>query len=197
MLIGLVLAPTPLFATSFNLTVDHCTGGCGTPPFGTVNVTQNGANVDVTVALASGFGWASTGAGDNQLFKFNDSAIAVTAITVDQTFSGQTLARATGAFSGDGTGDFTFGIACTTCGNGNLGITSGLSFHVANTTIAQMTQGNNLGFIFVADVFSSQTGNTGPVAATGPNTTVPEPGSIFLLSGGLVLLGYARRKWAA
>src|SRR5262245_11623583 len=73
---------------TFDLTSDHCTGGCGTPPFGTVSVTQDGANVDIVVALASGIGWATTGAADFQLFKFNDSS-GFTGSTVNQTFANQ------------------------------------------------------------------------------------------------------------
>ena len=62
--------------------------------------------------------------------------------------------------NGDGTGPFSFGISCTTCGNGALGITSNVVFSIANATIADITAGNPLN-IFVADVFSGQTGNTG------------------------------------
>jgi hypothetical protein len=41
---GLMLASTPAHALTFDLTSDHCTGGCapaGTV-FGTVTLTQNG-----------------------------------------------------------------------------------------------------------------------------------------------------------
>src|SRR5215468_12515037 len=58
---------------SFNLTSDHCTGGCGPAGtiFGTVALTQNGTTVDVVVHLNTGFAFANTGAADNQAFKFN------------------------------------------------------------------------------------------------------------------------------
>src|SRR6516162_9484903 len=52
-----------------NLTADHCSTPCGPAPggvFGTVTLTQNGANVDVVVHLNSPFEWAKTGAGDFQ-----------------------------------------------------------------------------------------------------------------------------------
>jgi len=42
------------YAITFDLTSDHCTGGCGTAPFGTVELTQLGANVQVIVDLANG-----------------------------------------------------------------------------------------------------------------------------------------------
>src|SRR5438093_12968052 len=69
--IGLLVAAPSAQAITFQLTSDHCTGGCGTPPFGTVDVTQSGANVNVTVTLAAGYTYAQTGSADGQIFKFN------------------------------------------------------------------------------------------------------------------------------
>ena len=96
-LLALSLAlPTAGHAVTFDLTSDHCTGGCGTAPFGTVTLTQNGANVDVTVDLANGppnaVGWAKTGSADFQEFKFNATGVVLGDISVTQTFAGQTLA---------------------------------------------------------------------------------------------------------
>ena len=59
--------------------------------------------------------------------------------------------------NGDGTGPFSFGISCTTCGNGALGITSNVVFSIANATIADITAGNPLN-IFVADVSPAKRG---------------------------------------
>ena len=188
--INLALAGSA-YAIVFDLTSDHCTGGCGTAPFGTVELTQVGANVNFVVDLAGTNGWAQTGAADFQLFKFNGTGVAVGDISVTQTFAGNTLQGNTGTFNGDGTGAFTFGVSCTTCGNGNLGITSNLVFSVANATIAELTAANNLGNIFVADIFNPQTGNTGPVDVTG---VIPEPETYAMLLAGLGLMGFVARR---
>ena len=92
--IGLLMAVSSVRATVFELTSDHCTGGCGTPPFGTVTVTDDGlGNVDITVSLAAGYSFVKTGSADFMAFKFNATDVLLTDITVDQTVSGQTLAR--------------------------------------------------------------------------------------------------------
>ena len=191
--------PSASHAIVFDLTSDHCTGGCGTAPFGTVEVTQAGANVNFVVDLANGppntVGWAQTGAGDFQLFKFNATGVVVGDISVTQTFALNTLQANTGTFNGDSTGPFSFGISCTTCGTGALGITSDLVFSIANATIAEVTLPNKTGNIFVADVFSGQTGGIGPV-----DVAIPVPAPLvgaglpgFLLAGG-GLLGWWRRR---
>src|SRR5262252_2473092 len=93
-----VTAPAAMADSIFDLTIDHCTGGCGPAGtvFGTVTLVQNGANVGVTVHLNSPYVYAKTGAGDFEAFKFNAVGVALADITVNQTFSGQTLAAQTG-----------------------------------------------------------------------------------------------------
>src|SRR5262245_40660264 len=181
-------------AVSFEFTSDHCTGGCGTAPFGSVTLDQNGANVDITVHLFSPNSFVKTGAADFQAFKFNASGVVLGDITVDQTVPLETLAAQTGAFNGNGTGMFAFGIACTTCCNGSSGTFSDdIVFHVAGATIADLTAGNDLGNIFVADILSAAagggTGNTGPV-----DVAVPEPGTAALFGLGFLGLVVGGRR---
>lgn len=189
-----MLAASPLYAITFNFTSDHCTGGCGTAPFGTVTVTQNGANLDVVVHLNAGYSYVKSGAGDFQNFKFNATGIVAGDITIDP-HPPQTLVAATGAFNGDGTGSFTWGINCSSCGNGGAGsFTGDITFHIANALIADITAPNPDGNIFVADVLAPN-GNTGPIDVNTTPVSTPEPTSLTLL--GLGLFGasiLARRK---
>jgi hypothetical protein len=203
--IGLFLAAGSAQAIVFNLDSDHCSGGCGPTPFGTVSLTQSGTTVDITVHLLNGNSFAKTQAADDMAFKFNGTGVSLADITVEQTVPGQTLAAETGSFNGDGTGAFTFGIECTTCGmGGSDAFTNDIVFHVANATIADLTQGNGTLFngqqiVFVADILSGTTGNTGPVDATGPGASTPDAGSTAQLLGlGLLGLGFVaqRRKRA-
>jgi hypothetical protein len=182
---------------TYDITSDHATGGLGTAPFGTVTLTENGANLDVTVALNAGYSFVLTGAADFQDFKFNATGVAVSDITITQNAPGAvgTLTASTGAYNGDGTGQFGFGIAGSTQQNGTAGaFNTDIKFEIANATIADLTQTNNLGILFVADLYSTSTGNTGPADVTPGTTTVPDGGStLALLGSALVGFGSFRR----
>ena len=197
---GLLLASTSAHAITFDLTSDHCTGGCGDPGtiFGTVTLTQNGTTVDVIVDLNDPtYKYAKTGAVDFQAFKFNGTGVALGDITVDA--HTPALLAATGTFNGDGTGDFSFGINCPSCSNGGSdAFGNNIAFHVANATIADLTAANNLGNIFVADVINTVTGITGPVDVSGPPVTAAEPGTLLLLGSALVSVvawSWRRMTW--
>jgi hypothetical protein len=155
--VGLIVAPAE---------ADECNGA----PQGTVTLTQSGANVDVTVAPSSFFRFVKTGAGDFQYFKFNISG-TYDSIAVDQTVAGKTLTAQSGAFDGGGNGDFEFGITCPTCRKGKAGalpVGTQIMFHVVGATIAQLTEPNDLGEIFVASLLCISDGTSGAVEFTVP-----------------------------
>jgi len=196
---GLLLAAPAARADSitYEFTSCHITGGCGTAPYGTVTLTQNGTTVDVTVHLNDGSKFVQTGSGDQYAVKFELSSGFT--VTVDQTVPGQTLAvtyDSSNTLDGDGTGNFNFGICATTTGGacaqigGGAGFTNDITFHVASATISDFIA-NDKGNFFVADILSGQTGKTGPVDVSG--TQVAEPGTLLLLGSGVIAVELWRR----
>jgi hypothetical protein len=183
-------------AISYDITSDHSSDGLGTAPFGTVTLTENGANLDVSVALNQGYAFVLTGAADFQDFKFNATGVALSDITISQNApSGVgTLTATTGTYNGDGTGNFGFGIAGSDQKNGGAGaFTTPINFSIANATIADLTTANNLGILFVADLLNTSTGSTGPADVT-LSTSVPDGGAtVTLLGAALVGLGSFRK----
>src|SRR5580765_3456260 len=88
LILGLASIKASADTITFNLTQDACTGTCGTAPFGTVTLTDNGSGgVNVSVALKAGENFAGTGAGDALEFNLaplntsNPPAISITNIT--------------------------------------------------------------------------------------------------------------------
>jgi hypothetical protein len=183
-------------AITFVFTSDHVTGGAGTPPFGSVTLTQSGTTtVDIGVTLAAGYSFVKTGAGDFQYFKFNAIGITLADIvnlSLPSNPAFPLAAAGPGAFNGDGTGQFAWAIGAPLAPNGAPGQNANpISFTVFNSVIADFTTPNNLGNIFVADILAPN-GNTGPVDVTAPS--VPDGGAtVMLLGTALSALGIVRR----
>ena len=100
----------------------------------------------------------------------------------------------------DGTGTWMWGIFCTNCGNGGAGKFAGpISFTVTNTTLAQIEVGHPVnGFgneLFVADILSGTTGNTGDVDVNTQRVVgTPDGGTTLMLLGSAFTgLGLVRR----
>jgi hypothetical protein len=207
--LALAFVAIPASATSitYTLTSDHCSGGCGTSPFGTITLNDSGSTGDVlvTVSLLNGARFVDTGFAG--AFGFNlvgDPTIAVTGLP-----SGFGLSSTTaGDLHFDGLGFFDYAIT----GPGPSTPFSGtLSFHVLATglTVASFADLSTLPAddqaFFVADILGAN-GNTGPVGALLPCTTncptqqlneAPEPGALILLASGLLLAaGMIRRRVA-
>jgi len=198
LLVGGLLASAPAQAISIDFTSCHITAGCGVSPFGTVTVTQDTttpANVDVSVTLADSNRFVSTGAltGGNAIFAFNGTDITATDIINEtSTPTGTPLNGISGTFTGPNGapnfGTFGFGIDCASCTGGSTIITA-LSFTVANATVADITQPNANGVVFIADLLiGNVSGNP-----TGVVDAVPAPvighGLLVLLAVGGVLFG--------
>jgi PEP-CTERM motif-containing protein len=188
----MVAAPPPAHAVSFDLTSDHCTGLCGPQSsFGTVTLTQVGANVDVLVTLNNNNKFIITG-NTNDIIDFNSTVAPTLGTITSNPFAPNALTLGTNIMA-DGFGTFGFGIVCNTCAHGGGAAQPGpLEFNLNGVTIANLTSGG--GTLFVVDIISGTNGNTGYVDATGTPTTVPEPATIAFLGTGLVALGVALRR---
>jgi hypothetical protein len=196
-------------ADIFTFTSCHVTGGCGTATsFGTVTLTQSGTSVNFDVVLSDANRFVETGSADQQLFKFNNTASGATALNIINAATGMPtnavtggLAGFSGSFNGDGTGNFSFGVACAISANCNGGSTptfQEITFTVTNTTLANLETGNNLGNRFVADVLIGSNGLTGPVdvSVPGPIVGAGLPGLVMACSGLLALVRRRRQRLA-
>ena len=188
-------------ADTFTFTSDHCSGGCGPQPggFGSVTLTQAGANVNVSVSLFNGNQWVQTGAGGMQYFLFDNAAITlanITNISMPGNPGGPTVG-VQGPIMANGTGTWMWAIGCPTCPTGgSAAFASSLTFTVTNTTLAAMEVGHAVGStteLFVADILSGTTGMTGDVDVN-TGGSVPDGGATVMLLGvALGALGMVRR----
>jgi hypothetical protein len=195
-LLGLGLE-LPALADEYSLTIDHCTGSCGAPPFGTIDVTQLGVDtVQVDVSLAPGDKFVNTGFPGSFAFDLvGNPAISVTDLTAGWSL----LSANPGSLHFDGFGNLEYALVCTVCGNGASHPFAGpISFDVvaAGLTPAnfqELSSGGSAQVYFVADILGT-TGKTGPVGAALITTSAPEPATLGLMTLGLAGATLLRRR---
>jgi hypothetical protein len=207
-LLSLASLAMPAFADQYQLTLDACgRRGCGTAPFGTIDVTQKGLNtVNIAVSLNPGNKFIGTGFQQN----FGFDIIGNPTITLSNLPGGWSLvSHAAGSLNFGAFGSLDYALTCNnqTCGHGNPHQFSGpLSFDVTATGLTpgsfkELSRPGSEAAYFAADIWGS-TGRTGPVGATFVETqaasATPEPSSLLLLGTGVGLLGFSwfrrRRK---
>ncbi len=174
----------------------------GTTNYGTVTLTDISGGVQVSVALAGTEIFANTGAGP--MFSFNLDATP-TSVGNFSGGNGQSFSAFMPGGRANPFGTFTWGIDCSTCGNGTSTpvATAPFGFQVlgASLTTADFALTSNAppnGFTpayFAADICSAATdsgcASTGLVGATSPGTptNVPEPTALGMM--GMALIGTA------
>ena len=174
-------------------------GAFGAPTYGSVSLTQDGANVDFVVNLDPEFNFVTTG--NHYVFSFSGTGVAKTDIVDIADVGAQTFTVTTTA-TNPPFGSFGFGISClTNCSNGNSagGYNDPLSFTVENATIADFlvpsTNAGSLGpAYFAADVLVTSGANLGATGAVGVTTAVPEPETYALMLAGLGVMGFVAKR---
>jgi PEP-CTERM motif-containing protein len=164
----------------------------GAPNYGTVTLTQNGANVDFNVTLAPNFNFVTTG-GPHDLFAFNGTGVSIADI-VNMTVAGGGTLSAHGPGADQPFGTFGFGIDCAACANGAPGQQADpLTFRVLNaleSDFSVLSTGGTKAY-FAADVINGA-GATGAVGSV--TAPVPEPESYALMLAGLGMMGFMAKR---
>jgi hypothetical protein len=166
----------------------------GAPSYGTVTLTQDGADVDFNVTLANGLNFVTTG-GPHDLFAFNATGVSLADITQLSVLGGGTL-QAVVPGADQPFGAFSFGIECPACANGGPGQQQDpMTFKVLNSALsdfALMSTGGSPNAYFAADLIQTDGGATGAVGAI--TAAVPEPETYALMLAGIGMMGFMAKR---
>ena len=195
----LVFTAVTAWADTYQLTIDHCTGGCGPIPFGSITTSNIAGGVHVEVNLNDGNKFVLTGAnGSGSTIAFN-LANNPTIAFANASLPGWSIDSVLpGTIHFDGFGDFEYSLNCCNGQNGGgNAFGSLLTFDILGTGVTtgsfnELSTGGAPSVFFAVDILSAPTGNTGPVG-TGNPPTVPEPASLVTLGLALVGVATARR----
>jgi hypothetical protein len=201
-LLALAAAAVPAAAQYSFTTTD--VANFGAPSYGSVTLTQAGANVNFQVDLRGDMNFLTTGG--HNVFAFNGAGVALADIVNITDASGLQTFKAIIPGIDPPFGSFGFGIVCDTgCSNGGSagGYSDPLKFTVNNANVADFlslsTGAGSLGpAYFAADVLVTSGDFKGATGAVGVTAAVPEPETYALFLAGLGMMGFmARRRQTA
>ena len=199
---------------TFHLTVDGCTGGCGSGPtvFGTITLTQTADGV-VTIdeVLNSPAAFVGTGAGNSLVFSLNGNP-NISTLTFGGLDTTKWKTGADGKASPFADGDYFVSCDGLSCGPGASKTNPGpLDFTLTSTAGVNVSDFVPIdscykptpgalceAIYFASDIIgpSGKTGDVGALAGSPTPPATPEPSSLMLLgTGALGLAGVVRRRF--